>query len=195
MVRRQLRVVKPEIRVVGIDDGKFTPHSNKQVRVVGVVFRGGYWLEGVMSTTITVDALDATSNISSMIVNSPYYKQLRVILLNGITFAGFNVVDIKELYEKTGVPVIAVTHKKPDLQKIRVALSNLPHSEVRWRGVLNAGELFDVRVRDAKTPLYFEVAGIPSELAKSVLKLTATRSVLPEALRVAHLVASGTSSI
>ena len=29
-----------------------------------------------------------------MIVASPHYKQLRVIMLNGLTFAGFNVLDI-----------------------------------------------------------------------------------------------------
>lgn len=195
LAKRPLRVIKPEIRVVGIDDGRFTPHSTDSVIVVGVVFRGGYWLDGVMCTRITVDAMDATEKIATMVLGSPHYKQLRVIMLNGITFAGFNVVDIQELYEKTGLPVIAVTHKKPDFKKIRSALKNLPQSDERWRAILDAGELYWMVLRDAKTPLYFEVEGISPEAAKDVLRLTATRSVLPEALRVAHLVASGISSI
>src|SRR5690606_474320 len=109
--------IKPEIRVLGVDDGKFVPRSGGHVIVVGVVFRGGYWFEGVMSTMITVDGFDATSQICSMITSSPHYRQLRAGFLNGVTFAGFNVVDIKELNEKTGLPVVAITTKRPDLSK------------------------------------------------------------------------------
>ena len=70
MIRRNIRLVKPEIRVLGIDDGQFVPHSKSQVLIVGVVFRGGYWLDGVMSTQMTNDGLDATQNISKMILES-----------------------------------------------------------------------------------------------------------------------------
>ena len=101
---KKFRVIKPEIRVLGIDDGVFMPRMRALVPVVGVVFRGGYWLDGVMHTKIKVDGLEATSKISSMILNSPHYKQLRVIMLNGVTFAGFNVVDVKKLNAKTKTP-------------------------------------------------------------------------------------------
>ena len=139
--RRSLRIVKSEIRVLGVDDGKFTPHSNEQVPVVGVVFRGGYWLDGVMSTTITVDGLDATDRLFSMITKSPHFRQLRVVVLNGITFGGFNVVDIQALNAQTGLPVIAVTQKKPNLTEVHAALNNLPEAEERWRRVLCAGKI------------------------------------------------------
>ena len=193
MSRRSLRVIKPEIRVLGVDDGKFIPHSKTKVPVVGIVFRGGYWLDGVMSTQVTVDGFDATANISSMIKNSPHYKQLRVVMLNGITFGGFNVVDIKVLNAQTNLPVIAVTTKKPDLTRVHLALTNLPKSEERWSAVVNAGEIFPVVTRGGKQRVYVEVAGITVESAAQVLQLTATRSKVPEALRVAHLVASGIS--
>ena len=98
---KRFRAIKPEIRVLGIDDGAFTPHVEGLATVVGVVFRGGYWLDGVISTKVEVDGFDATDKIVSMITASPHYKQLRVILLNGVTCAGFNVVDIKKLYEET----------------------------------------------------------------------------------------------
>jgi endonuclease V-like protein UPF0215 family len=94
-------MIKPEIRVLGVDDGVFKPHTKGFVPVVGVVFRGGYWLDGVMHTKVKVDGLEATKKIASMIRNSPHYKQLRVIMLNGVTIAGFNVVDIKRLNEDT----------------------------------------------------------------------------------------------
>jgi endonuclease V-like protein UPF0215 family len=192
---KNLRVIKPEIRVLGVDDGKFTPHTESQVPVIGVVFRGGYWLDGVMHTKIAVDGFDATDNISSMITLSPHYKQLRVIMLNGITFAGFNIVDIKTLNAATTLPVIAVTREKPDLAEIHKALKKMSKSEERWKAVLNAGEISTVPTRSQKEKIYMEVAGISVEDAQKILRLTSTRSKIPEPLRVAHLIASGISPI
>lgn len=190
---KKFRAIKPEIRVLGIDDGAFIPHVKGLATVVGVVFRGGYWLDGVMSTKVEVDGLDATDKIASMITASPHYKQLRVILLNGVTCAGFNVVDIKKLYEKTRLPVIAVTRDIPNFKDIRKALENLPCGEKRWKAIRGTGELFEVSVRNNKTRIYMQISGICEEEACKILQLTSTRSDIPEALRVAHLIASGTS--
>ena len=186
-------MIKPEIRVLGVDDGAFTSHTAGLVPVVGVVFRGGYWLDGVMHTKITLDGFDATDKISSMITNSPHCKQLRVIMLNGITFAGFNIVDIKMLNAETRLPVIAVTREKPDLAGIREALKNLPRSEERWKAVLNAGEISEVSTRREQEKIYMHTAGLSVDDAQKILRLTSTRSNIPEALRVAHLIASGIS--
>lgn len=192
MACKKFRVIKPEIRVLGVDDGAFKPRARAFVPVVGVVFRGGYWLDGVMHTKVRVDGVEATNKIASMVLNSPHYEQLRIIMLDGITFAGFNVVDIKRLNAKTELPVIAVTREKPDFDKIREALKNLPKSEERWKAVLNAGEVFEVSVRSEKK-VYMQISGICEEDARKILQLTSTRSHIPEALRVAHLIASGLS--
>lgn len=191
MVQKRFRVIKPEIRVLGVDDGVFKPRTKGFVPVIGVVFRGGYWFDGVMHTKIKVDGTDATRKIASMVINSPHYKQLRVIMLDGITFAGFNVVDIKELNAKTSLPVITVTREKPNLEEIRRALENLPKSEERWKAILNAGEPVEVPVKGGKEKIYVQAVGISLEDAIKILRLTSTRSNIPEALRVAHLIASG----
>jgi endonuclease V-like protein UPF0215 family len=178
-----------------VDDGIFIPRSKGLVPIVGVVFRGGYWLDGVMHTNVKIDGLDATKKITSMIINSPHYKQLRVIMLNGITFAGFNAVDIKELNAKTKLPVIAVTREKPNFTEIREALKNLPQNEERWKAIKNAGKVFEVSTRNESKKVYMQISGILEEDAKKILQLTSTRSNIPEALRVAHLIASGISTI
>ena len=195
MNRKSFRVIKPEIRVLGVDDGAFIPHVKGQVLVIGVVFRGGYCLDGVMHTKIAVDGFDATHEISSMITRSPHYKQLRVIMLNGITFAGFNIVDVKALHVATKLPVITVTREKPDLADIHRALQNLPNSEARWEAILNAGEPVEVSTRSAEAKVYMQTVGVSKEDAEKILRLTSTRSSIPEALRVAHLVASGISRV
>ncbi len=191
MSHKRFRSIKPEIRVLGVDDGVFIPHSKGLVDVVGIVFRGGYWLDGVMRTEIEVDGLDATEKIASMITESPHYKQLRIIMLSGITFAGFNVVDIKELYSKTSLPVIALTRDLPKMEEIKQALENLPEKEKRWKAILNAGEIFEVQTREGEEPIYMQIAGIEREDAEKIVKITSTRSNIPEPLRVAHIIASG----
>ncbi len=194
-ITEKFRVIKPEIRVLGVDDGVFKPHTRGLVPVVGVVFRGGYWLDGVMHTKVRVDGFEATKKIVSMIKVSSHYKQLRVIMLNGVTIAGFNVVDIKKLNVETGLPVIAVTRDKPNFDEIREALKKLPESEERWRAILNAGELYEVPIRSGKGKIYMQTSGISEGDARKILQLTSTRSYIPEALRVAHLIASGLSAI
>jgi hypothetical protein len=192
---KKLGVIKPEIRVLGIDDGIFTPHMKDLVPVVGVVFRGGYWLDGVMHTKVEVDGFDATEKIASMIIRSPHHKQLRIIMLNGITIAGFNVVDIEKLNLETNLPVIAVAREKPNFEEIHDALKNLPRTEERWKAILRAGQLFEVSTRGENARVYMQICGIYEDEAKKILKLTSTRSNIPEALRVAHLIASGISAV
>jgi uncharacterized protein len=188
---RKFRTIKPEIRVLGIDDGKFTPHTKGRVIVVGVVMRGGGSIDGVMHTHVCIDGLDATEKIAQMIISSPHRRQLRLVMLNGITFAGFNVADIKQLYEVTGLPVLALTHEKPDLESVLEALKNLPNCEERWKFILEAGEIYEVT--NMGTKIYLEMAGISLFDAQKIIELTSTRSRLPEPLRVAHLIASGIS--
>jgi len=189
--QKAFRVIKPEIRVLGIDDGKFIPRTHGTVIIVGVVFRGGSSIDGVMHTTIAIDGLDATEKLTAMINASPHRRQLRLVMLNGITFAGFNLVDIKKLNAATKLPVLALTREKPDLDRIHEALKNLPNAEERWRLVLEAGEIHKIQNRGSK--IYVETAGISLADAQKIIALTSSRSSLPEPLRVAHLIASGIS--
>jgi endonuclease V-like protein UPF0215 family len=189
---KKFRTVKPEIRVLGVDDGPFTPHKG-YAPVVGVVFRGGYWLDGVLSTKVKVDGFDATDRIATMMVESPHYRQVRIMMLEGVTFGGFNVVDIKELNALTELPVIVVTRNKPDFREIHAAVKKLPNSTERWAAVQNAGQVFEVHTRSLDEKVYMEISGIRESDARRILQLTSTRSSIPEPLRVAHLVASGTS--
>ncbi len=191
MAVKRFRCIKREIRVLGVDDGVFTPHTKGKVGVVGVVYRGGYWFDGIMRTEVTIDGTDATKKIAAMIKDSPHYDQLRVVVLDGVTVAGFNVVDIKELCQEVSRPVIAVTREEPNFEDIRRALENLPGYEKRWETIKGIGEIAKVRTRKDEDPIYVQVAGISRKDAEEILRKTSTRSNIPEALRVAHIIASG----
>lgn len=189
----RFREIKPEIRILGLDDGKFIPHSRNMVDVIGVVFRGGYWLEGVLRTEVQVDGLDATEKITDMVINSPHYDQLRVLMLNGITFGGFNVINIKELNKNTQLSVIALTKEKPDLTSIKAALTKLSNWELRWRAIEDAGPILSVVTKTGAEPIRFQIAGILEDDAKKIIKMVCTHSSIPEPIRVAHIIAQAVS--
>jgi len=189
MENHNFRQIKSEIRILGIDDAPFTPRSEEDVLLVGTVFRGGQWLDGVLTTTVRVDGDDATERIIEMVNGSRHLDQLRVIMLDGLTFGGFNVVDIVELSERTGLPVIVVVRKHPDMERIRRALKHrFPDWKARWRIIERAGRIHRLESED---PIYIQTAGIDPDDAAEIVRLSTTRSSIPEPIRVAHIIASG----
>lgn len=185
----KFREIKHEIRLIGIDDAPFIPRTVGTTRLFGVVFRGRLWIEGVLQTHITIDGFDTTQKISEMILNSPHYGQLRVILLAGITFGGFNVVDINSLFETTGLPVIVVCEKQPDLESIKVAIQNTNNWEERWQLIENSGQFYEYLPKPGvKNPIFFQITGLDLKDAKQILKVSIGVSGLPEPLRIAHMI-------
>ena len=115
--------MKSQIRLIGIDDSPFT-FKDKYTSIIGVVMRGGSYIECVLHDQVFVDGDDATFICKKMIEKTRHKKQLKAILLDGISLGGFNVVDINELFYCTTIPVITVTRDKPDFVKIEKALPN-----------------------------------------------------------------------
>jgi endonuclease V-like protein UPF0215 family len=185
--------IKEEVRVLGIDDGPFEFGEGNQALLVGTVFRGGSWLDGVLTTEIAVDGDDASREIIGMILRSRHRGQVRVVMTDGLTFGGFNVIDAREIYESTGLPVISVTRTEPDLASIRTALQKFPDGEQRWERIRSAGP----PIRHAfgkprgRGSIYFQGFGIKETDARSIIEITSTRSLMPEPVRVAHIIASG----
>jgi len=181
--------IKQEIRILGFDDGPFIPRSKGKVPVIGVVFRGGNFLDGILKTDVSIDGIDATDILTGIINKSRHKKQLRVIMLKGITIGGFNIIDISQLNEKTDLPVIVVNRKMPNLKEIKSALKNLDDFEYRWQCIEKAGKIYKMKIEKNKN-IYFQFKGLQKEEAKRIIKLSCTRSLIPEPLRVAHLIAS-----
>jgi hypothetical protein len=110
-------------------------------------------------------------------------------MLKGITIGGFNMVDISQLHEKTSLPVIVVNRKMPNLEDIKNALKNFDDSENRWKCIENAGKIYKMQIEKNKN-IYFQFKGLRKEETERIIKLSCTRSSIPEPLRVAHLIAS-----
>jgi len=184
-----IRKVKPQIRVVGFDDGTFSfsskLHRDKTI-LVGVVMKGSQEVVGVLSRWITVDGTDATDAIVDA-VNSSRFKDLRVIMLKGITYAGFNVVEVERLHRETDLPVVVLIRKKPDLAAMENALrKHFPDSGDRIALIRRAPPLIELM----PGKLYVQAAGVDGKTAAEIVRVTTKTGLIPEPLRLAHMIAS-----
>jgi uncharacterized protein len=177
-------VMKNEIRVVGIDDSPFDKFKDKKTTILGVFYRGGQFLDGVLSSSVKVDGSDSTKEIAEMVAKSKFCSQVRAIMLKGIAVGGFNVIDIQKLHEKTKIPVIVVMRKLPKIEEMEAALKKLNMGR-KLKLIKSAGEI------KKAGKLFIQAAGIDFEKAAEIVKLTSTHSFVPEPIRIAHLIASG----
>lgn len=182
------KMLKNEIRILGFDDAAFLPRSKNLVPVIGLIYRGGKFPDGALRTDVEIDGTDATEKIIRLVNASRHKQQLRVIMFDGITFAGFNVINIKRIHEATGLPVIVINRKLPGLEKVKRALKRFADFEQRWKAIEAAGKIKVCEVRGGK--IYYQVVGLSDEEAEEVITLSSTRSHIPEPLRVAHIIAT-----
>ncbi|WP_297475700.1 DUF99 family protein [Thermococcus sp.] len=184
-----IRKVKPQIRVVGFDDGTFS-FSSKLGRgktvLIGVVMKGSQEVVGVLSRWITVDGRDATDVMIDAVLSSRF-KDLRVILLRGVTYGGFNIVDVERIYRETDLPVVVVVRKKPDLKAMESALrKHFPDAEERIELLRGAPPLFEI----LPGKLYLQAVGVDERTAEEIVRVATKTGLIPEPLRLAHMIAS-----
>ena len=186
---RSIQKLKREVRILGIDDCPFDKFKDKTCKVIGVVFRGASFLDGLISFDVTVDGNDATDKIIKSVKKSRHYGQLGIIMIDGIALAGFNVVDIHRLSATLKLPIIVVTRKKPDIENIKRILSRLDKRKVEL--IEDAGQ--PVEFIEQNKRIYFQYSGISEDIAKNILSMTCIHGLIPEPIRIAHLIASGIS--
>jgi endonuclease V-like protein UPF0215 family len=137
---------------------------------------------------IEVDGLDAQRTLPSLL--SPLACD--AVMLSGVSFAGFNLVDIKLLARKVRKPVIAVIRDKPNNKAVRDALQeHFDDWRRRWRAVKDAGHLYSCKPLADEPKLYFEVRGGSSAFARRAIVSSSLISRLPEPVRVAGILAKG----
>lgn len=175
--------------VIGIDDAPFEPSHRGDVLIVGSLFCDGR-MDGVVHSRVRRDGVNSTTRIAAMVMESRYYQQLQLVMLQGIALAGFNVVDIHALNRLLELPVLVVMRRKPDMGSIRKALMHrLPGGQRKWRLIEKAGPVEPLK------SLFVQRAGISLAQAEGVVAELTMRGHLPEPLRCAHLIAGGMSPL
>ena len=177
------------MRIVGIDDGSFKKGVTEKALLVAVLFKG-LEIAQVKFTKIIVDGLDATEKA----VEALNEWNFEAIVLAGVSFAGFNVINPLILYEKFGSPVIIVARTKPDNKAVKQALfRHFKDWEKRWEIFKKIGPVRQVKVFPDAPPIYIEIVGAKVDWAACLIKSLAVCSRIPEPVRVAKLIARGLS--
>ncbi len=169
--------------VIGFDDAPFSHDCAGDVPVVGVIF-ARLRMNGVLIGAVEKDGDDAAKRLADLLATSKFIQNVQLVMLQGITLAGFNVVDILDLHARLGLPIIAVTRHRPDLQAIRDALIH------RVRGGMRKWAILE-RLGPVETAgrVYIQRVGLTHDEAVATLHRFTVEGNIPEPLRVAHLIA------
>ncbi len=182
------------LRILGVEDGSFDTFNRKapgSTILCGVLMKGDRILK-VRHAEIRVDGLDATVKLLSMMRGI----EIDAVILGGITFGGFNVINPRVIHAETGVPIIVYSGVKPDNDAVLAALRKHFHDwERRWEIIAGLGEIHSTWVFREDHDIYFEAVGCDPEWAEGVLKDSAMISRIPEPVRVAGLVARGLTRV
>ncbi len=172
---------------IGFDDAPF-PHEHRgDVAIYGTVCAGTR-LDGVLRSKVRRDGTNATDRIARLFEETRFREHTRLLLLQGIAVAGFNVVDLDTLHGRVGIPVLVVARRMPRLEAMRAALRSVPGGARKWSLIERAGPM------EALGGVFVQRRGLSREQAGRALAATTLHGNLPEPLRLAHLIAGGVTT-
>lgn len=185
------------LRAVGFDDAPFDRVSSGaaaregarrgDVSIAGVVCAGTRF-EGLVWGRVRRDGWNATDEVVRLLAGGKFLPQLHLVLLDGIAFGGFNVVDLPALAAALDRPCAAVMRRAPDLEAVERAVRRLPRAAERLETLRRAGPIHRVGA------FVFQVSGAtPGETGLALARLT-DRGAVPEPLRLAHMVAGAVAT-
>ncbi|WFO75934.1 DUF99 family protein [Desulfurococcaceae archaeon MEX13E-LK6-19] len=180
------------MEVIAIDDGYF-PLEYKARRGYTILFGVLYSIptnaiEAFSWNYIEVDGLDATDKAIEIV--RLLKRNENIVLLDGVTYGGFNIIDPRRIYSETKTPCIVVFRYPLSIERIRKALTkNFSDYKIR----LEVIEYALTRRYVMETPwraLEYTPVGISPYEAKTVLEKLQFYSPEPEPLRIADQLAS-----
>jgi len=179
------------LEVVGVDEGYFPPEFKyrRLKTIIAAVLCDDVKPLNVVISEVIVDFDDVTSRIANLVQRLGGNPKL--ILLDGVTYAGFNVVDPKRLNVITKLPVVVVFKHELNLIKIKEALfKHFSDWTSRYSLIDSVYGKSQVTYTPWR-PIRISCYGINcSEVVDYIIKLQVT-SPIPEPLRLADMIASG----
>ncbi|MFN2146622.1 MAG: DUF99 family protein [Anaerolineales bacterium] len=169
--------------IIGLDDCPFSQDFRGAVQVVGTVY-AGLRLDGLLVGEVEKDGFDAADRLVELVSRSKFAEHVQLIMLQGITLAGFNVVDVFDLHERLDLPVLVVSRREPDLSAIREALlTQVSQGEEKWAVIKRLGSM------EPMGAVFIQRVGLNLGEAEETISRFAVHGHIPEPLRTAHLIA------
>lgn len=167
--------MKQGSRFLGIDDG-----PREVEKLIGVSYRGTDFMEQVEVIDQESDTGEATRDITRLY--RLFKQDIKAILLDGISFNGFNMADIDRIAEETGTPAIAVTNNRPNKHAMKEGLES---ADLESEIIEALPDFY------AFEDIFIQFSGCSRSEAEEAVKIATLQGNIPEAVRAAHLIGSG----
>lgn len=175
-------MTKKFVRVLGLDDGSFSRSKDLWAPLIGVVYRLDGLIEKIYRRRIQVDGTDVSDSIIDII--REYGGKLAITVSEGVTFGGFNIPDIKYIFENTGVPYISYLKRRPSMSSIEDAMKKYGlHDNFNLLRKLNLRECHFEGVT-----IYLNVCGLNESEAFKLLLKTIHTGRKSEPVRIADMI-------
>jgi endonuclease V-like protein UPF0215 family len=140
--------------------------------VVGVVFRGSLWLDGIISCILEMNGTNQNSTLSRAIKGSRQYSQLHAIFLKEPFIPGWKV-NLADLARRVKLPVITTANRR---------ISRAPKKRKAARDI----QRYDILIN--RRHLSVLAVGVGRADAEQLFSVGCTStSGTPEVVRVANL--------
>ena len=192
------------LKALGFDDGYF-PYKFKGMKgktVVSCVLTlntkpGHVTPYTVYSTEVYVDQPEVTTEAyetcNNCLEEAKDIESRAILLLDGITYAGFSVLDVDKLYSLLKVPIIVIFLYDLELDKIKIALQkHFKDWGFRYK-IISTIYSSSERIETPKGTLRIHAKGLTLREAINTIISAQVHSRTPEPLRIAHLTASAIS--
>ncbi|ADI31155.1 DUF99 family protein [Staphylothermus hellenicus] len=181
--------------IIACDDGYFPQFfKGRKGRTVlaCIKTRNNSFIVGIAFKRIIIDGRETTPTITDLVKS---LKPCKAVLLDGITYAGFDVADAMQIHEETQVPVITVQQYPLNLERIKYSLrKHFPDWTKRYEVISRIyRNMYPLSTR-WKT-IEFSPYGMSPKKASKLLLQTMIYSPIPEPLRIADHIASQISRL
>ena len=183
---RHLHLEKKGIRGLAIAES-FSQNSKKSV-LSGIVMSTDLVIDGFVFGHSTVGGDDATDAILEMYEKLDR-QDISFLLISGIVISLYNIIDMKKISEKIGLPVIGVTYEESS--GIEDAIKH--HFPESYKSKLTEYSKLESRKKitlHTSYNLYVRNEGCTVLEAKQLLDKITSQGSIPEPLRIAQLLAN-----
>jgi endonuclease V-like protein UPF0215 family len=179
----------PGFRVLAVAGGGFSKSAGSNAPVA-FIYAEGIKPKRLTFREVEVDGLDATQKILEVV--GEIKERVDAIMARSLPISGFNLIDPKAIFEKTGIPTIFVLGDKPDEEAVAYALrKHFDDWQARLEILREAGSVRESPGDDGKVLL--ECFGISPEEAFRVVRRLSIFGKVPEPLRIATMAARAVS--
>ena len=180
-----IHLEKKGLRGLGIAESFH--QGDKHSNLAGIVMRRDFIIDGFVFGKCTIEGNDATYAILEMF-QKLQRDDISFIMISGLIISMYNIIDIKKISQRLGLPVIGVTYEDssgieesikkhfPDSYQEKIA----QYRNLEERKKISLGTGHDVYVR---------TYGCVIDEVKKLLDAFTLQGAFPEPLRVAQLLA------